>query len=83
MDTLKYLREQNGVPSIQGWGNPDNVTGVNTTDALFEWFYGRNGAVKAALPRYLSFEQSYDCSLCTICDTSFPWNGQSTELTSV
>ena len=73
---LKYLREQNGVPSIQGWGNPDNVAGVNTTDALFEWFYGRNGAVKAALPRYLSYEQSYDSQfMYYLYDTAFPWNG--------
>ena len=73
---LKYLREQNGVPAIQGWGNPDNVAGVNTTDALFEWFYGRNGAVKAALPRYLSFEQSYDSQfIYYLYDTTYPWNG--------
>ena len=73
---LKYLREQNGVPAVQGWGNPDNVAGVNTTDALFEWFYGRNGAVKAALPRYLSFEQSYDSQfIYYLYDTSYPWNG--------
>ena len=73
---LKYLREQNGVPAVQGWGNPANVAGVNTTDALFEWFYGRNGAVKAALPRYLSFETSYDSQFVYyLYDTSYPWNG--------
>jgi len=72
----KYMREQSGVPAIQGWGNPANVSGVNTTDALFEWFYGRNGAVKAALPRYLSFEQSYDSQfIYYLYDTSYPWNG--------
>lgn len=67
---------QNGTPSVNGWGDPDNAIGVNNADALFEWFYGMNAAVKAAVPRYLSFENSYDSQfIYYLFDTSYPWKG--------
>ena len=48
-----------GTPSVHahpdfGWGNPQKCPNTNT-DAYFEWIYGKNGAVKAAVPKYLEF----------------------------
>lgn len=73
----RYRRNnQNQPPGVGGWGNPDNVSAINNNDALFEWYYGMNGAVKAAVPRYLSFENSYDSQfIYYLYDTSYPWNG--------
>ena len=46
------------------------------TDGAFEWFYGANGPIKAAVPRYLGFETSYDSQFYYyLYDTSYPWNG--------
>ncbi|UNH61332.1 hypothetical protein SSZBM1_215 [Synechococcus phage S-SZBM1] len=67
---------QNGTPSVNGWGDPDNASAVLEEEALFEWFYGMNAAVKAAVPRYLSFENSYDSQfIYYLFDTSYPWKG--------
>lgn len=61
-------------PGTALW-NSDNVT-IQNEDAHFEWFYGLNGAVKAALPRYLGFEDAYDSQfMFYLYDTSYPWNG--------
>ena len=64
-----------GPPCVNGWGNPDNVEALSN-DAFFEWSYGLQGAVKAAVPRFLGFEDSYDSQfLYYLYDTSYPWNG--------
>ena len=64
-----------GPPSINGWGNPDNVEALSN-DAFFEWSYGLSGAVKGAVPRFLGFEDSYESQFYFyLYDTSFPWNG--------
>lgn len=69
-----------GAPSIQkhpdfGWGNPTLCPNTNT-DAYFEWLYGKNGAVKAAVPRYLEFHSAFDSQFVYyIYDTSYPWKG--------
>jgi hypothetical protein len=73
----KYRRQnQNNPPGVNGWGDPDNVAAINNTDAIFEWYWGLNGAVKAAIPRFLSFETMYDSQFVYyLFDTSYPWNG--------
>lgn len=73
----RYRRNnQNSPPGVNGWGNPDNVVAINNTDALFEWYWGMNGAVKAAIPRFLSFETMYDSQFVYyLFDTAYPWNG--------
>ena len=64
-----------GPPAINGWGYPGNVD-ATSNDAFFEWSYGLQGAVKAAVPRFLGFEDSYDSQfLFYLYDTSYPWNG--------
>lgn len=63
-------------PGVASWGNSTDGVSITNEDAHFEWFYGLNGAVKAALPRYLGFEDSYDSQfLFYLYDTTFPWNG--------
>lgn len=73
----RYRRQnQNNPPGVNGWGDPDNVAAINNTDAIFEWYWGLNGAVKAAIPRFLSFETMYDSQFVYyLFDTSYPWNG--------
>ena len=64
-----------GPPAINGWGYPGNVD-ATSNDAFFEWSYGLQGAVKAAVPRFLGFEDSYDSQfLFYLYDTSYPSNG--------
>ncbi len=64
-----------GTPGVVGWGHPGNVDLIDE-EANFEWFYGLNGAVKGAVPRYLGFEDMYDSQFVYyLYDTSYPWNG--------
>ncbi len=76
----RQMRDSNGnhvegPPAINGWGNPDNVEALSN-DAFFEWSYGLSGAVKASVPRFLGFEDSYDSQfLYYLYDTTYPWNG--------
>ena len=69
-----------GTPSVHhhpdfGWGDPQKCPNTNT-DAYFEWVYGKNGAVKAAVPKYLEFHTLFDSQFCYyIYDTSYPWKG--------
>jgi len=64
-----------GTPAVNGWGDSDFAE-MLTEDALFEWSYGLNGAVKGSVPRYLGFEDMYDSQFVYyLYDTSFPWNG--------
>jgi hypothetical protein len=64
-----------GTPGIVGWGHPGNIDIIDE-EANFEWFYGLNGAVKGAVPRYLGFEDMYDSQFVYyLYDTSYPWNG--------
>ena len=63
-------------PGLSGWGNALNGVEILSADANFEWFYGLSGATKAAVPRYLGFEDSYDTQfMYYLYDTSYPWNG--------
>ena len=55
---LQY-NAQSPPASTLGWGNPDNVE-INDDKANFEWFYGKNGAVKACLPRFLGFHDAFE-----------------------
>ena len=70
----------NGSPAVHkhpdfGWGNPTLCPNLNT-DAYFEWLYGKNGAVKAAVPRFLEFHSAFDSQFVYyIYDTSYPWKG--------
>lgn len=62
-------------PGVVGFGNPDNASLISA-DANFEWYYGLNGAIKGAVPRFLGFEDSYDSQFYYyLYDTTFPWNG--------
>ena len=69
-----------GTPSTSafpnfGWGDPTLCPNLNT-DALFEWVYGKSGAVKAAVPRYLEFHTLFDSQFTYyVYDTSYPWKG--------
>lgn len=69
-----------GTPSVSKhpdfrWGHPDYCP-LNNADALFEWFYGKNGAVKAAVPKYLEFHTAFDSQfLYYIYNTEYPWKG--------
>lgn len=65
-----------GTPGLAGWGNGTDGVEILDADANFEWFYGLSGATKAAVPRYLGFEDSYDTQfLYYLYDTTYPWNG--------
>ena len=78
----RYRRNQDGngnrlegTPGVNGWGDSNNAALIDT-DGAFEWFYGANGPIKAAVPRYLGFETSYDSQFYYyLYDTSYPWNG--------
>ncbi len=69
-----------GTPSTSafpnfGWGDPTLCPNLNT-DAFFEWVYGKSGAVKAAVPRYLEFHTLFDSQFTYyVYDTSYPWKG--------
>ena len=69
-----------GTPSTSafpnfGWGDPTLCPNLNT-DAYFEWVYGKSGAVKAAVPRYLEFHTLFDSQFAYyVYDTSYPWKG--------
>ena len=61
--------------STMGWGNPDNVDLLDDK-ANFEWYYGKNGAVKASLPRFLGFHDAFEGQFVYyLYDTSFPFSG--------
>ena len=65
-----------GTPGLGGWGNGTDGVEILDANANFEWFYGLSGATKAAVPRYLGFEDSYDTQfMYYVYDTSYPWNG--------
>ena len=65
-----------GTPGLGGWGNGIDGVEILDANANFEWFYGLNGATKAAVPRYLGFEDSYDTQfMYYLYDTTYPWNG--------
>lgn len=58
-----------------GWGNPSVVPCTNF-DAYFEWIYGKNGAVKASVPKYLEFHTAFDSQFVYyIYNTTYPWKG--------
>lgn len=62
-------------PGVIGFGNPTNASLISA-EANFEWLYGLNGAIKAAVPRFLGFEDSYDSQFYYyLYDTTYPWNG--------
>ena len=65
-----------GTPGLAGWGNGTDGVEILDGNANFEWFYGLNGATKAAVPRYLGFEDCYDTQfMYYLYDTTYPWNG--------
>ena len=71
---LQY-NQQSPPASTLGWGNPDNVE-INDDKANFEWFYGKNGAVKACLPRFLGFHDAFEGQFVYyLYDTTFPFSG--------
>jgi len=63
----------NDHPSV-AWGG--DLCPMENRDALFEWMYGKNGAVKAAVPKYLEFHATFDSQFFYyVYNTSYPWNG--------
>ena len=85
-----YRRLEFPPSTVEGWGidgeyrasfwqiltGGGSVWMQNYDEAIFEWRYGTNGAVKAALPRALEFEQMYDTQFVYyLYDTTYPWNG--------
>ena len=70
----------NGTPSVNKhpdfrWGHPDYCK-IKNRDAYFEWIYGKNGAVKGAVPKYLEFHTAYDSQFVYyVYNTSYPWKG--------
>ena len=63
-------------PGLGGWGNGTDGVEILDANANFEWFYGLSGATKAAVPRYLGFEDCYDTQfMYYLYDTTYPWNG--------
>ena len=72
-----YRRNTSSTPGVRDWNrSQDGKPEILDSDANFEWLYGLNGAVKAAVPRYLGFEDSYDTQfLYYLYDTTYPWNG--------
>ena len=70
-----YLLEKGDVPCVKGWGDPDNAE-ILTDSAHFEWFYGKNGAVKASVPKFLGFHDAFEGQFVYyLYDTTYPWNG--------
>ncbi len=58
-----------------GWGDPQ-ICPIDNRDAYFEWVYGKNGAVKAAVPKYLEFHAAFDSQFFYyVYNTTYPWNG--------
>ena len=71
----RYEDEPEATPAQEGWGDPNNAD-LADEDANFEWFYGKNGAVKASVPRFLGFHDAFEGQfLYYLYDTSFPFNG--------
>ena len=71
----RYHDEPEATPAQEGWGDPNNAELIST-NANFEWFYGKNGAVKAAMPRFLGFHDCFEGQFVYyLYDTSFPFNG--------
>jgi hypothetical protein len=69
-----YWRWHGETPGTTGW-NIDNIS-ILSTDAYFEHFWGKNGAVKAAVPRSLNFHDAFEGQIVYyLYDTSYPWNG--------
>lgn len=56
------------------WGS--DLCPMDNKDAMFEWIYGKNGAVKAAVPKYLEFHATFDSQFFYyVYNTTYPWNG--------
>ncbi len=78
--TQRRSNRWRGTPSTSafpnfGWGDPTLCPNLNT-DAYFEWVYGKSGAVKAAVPRYLEYHTLFDSQFTYyVYDTSYPWKG--------
>mgnify|MGYP003323161454 CR=1 FL=1 len=71
----EQYNQQSPPASTLGWGNPDNVDLLDDK-ANFEWFYGKNGAVKACLPKFLGFHDAFEGQFVYyLYDTSFPFSG--------
>lgn len=69
-----YWRFHGDTPGTTGW-DINNVT-ILSTDAYFEHFWGKNGAVKAAVPRALNFHDAFEGQIVYyLYDTTYPWNG--------
>ena len=67
----RYHDEPEATPAQEGWGDPNNAELIST-NANFEWFYGKNGAVKAAMPRFLGFHDCFEGQFVYyLYDTSF------------
>ena len=61
-------------PSQAGWGG--SAVEILSTDAYYEWFYGKNGPVKGSVPRSLNFHDAFEGQFVYyLYDTSYPWNG--------
>tara|TARA_B100000927_G_scaffold291486_1_gene293935 strand:- start:2422 stop:5853 length:3432 start_codon:yes stop_codon:yes gene_type:complete len=68
-------RDQTLTPAQQGWGDPNNAD-IISGDANFEWYFGKNGAVKCALPRFLGFHDAFEGQFVYyLYDTEKPFNG--------
>lgn len=76
-----YLRSRRNTGSYATNDHPNIAWGgdlcpMDNRDALFEWMYGKNGAVKAAVPKYLEFHATFDSQFFYyVYNTSYPWNG--------
>jgi len=72
---INYLKDKDGVPATSNYGWGFNV-GILSTDAYFEWYYGKNAAVKASVPRSLNFHDAFEGQFVFyLYDTTNPWNG--------
>ena len=72
---LSNYERQGSPASTMGWGNPDNAELIDEK-GNFEWFYGKNGAVKASLPRFLGFHDAFEGQFVYyLYDTVFPFSG--------
>ena len=62
-------------PAQQGWGDP-NAADIASSNANFEWYFGKNGAVKCALPRFLGFHDAFEGQFVYyLYNTEYPFAG--------
>ena len=62
-------------PAQQGWGDP-NAADIADNKANFEWYFGKNGAVKCALPRFLGFHDAFEGQFVYyLYNTEYPFAG--------